>query len=165
MSERAVEAGDPVPPFAVTCDDGETLTHETIRGRPWVIWFYPKDDTPGCTREARDFSGLAEAFRRLGVDLLGISMDPPERHRRFREKHGLAVRLATDADGRVHRAFGAWGSKNRYGRVVEGVIRSTFLIGADGRILRVWRNVRVPGHAERVLAEAERRLGRQEAAS
>ncbi len=159
------EAGDLLPPFTLIAEDGTRLTAADLRGHPWVIWFYPKDDTPGCTREAIGFSEHADAFRALGVELLGISRDPPESHRRFREKYGLRVRLASDPDGSAHRALGAWGEKKRYGKVVKGVIRSTFLVDADGHILRVWRNVRVPGHAERVLAEARRLLGTQEARS
>lgn len=122
--------------------------------RPLVVYFYPKDDTAGCTREAQDFSALAGAFADAGVTVVGISRDDPARHRRFAAKHGLTVMLASDSDGSVTEAFGVWGEKQLYGRTYMGIERATFLFGRDGRLVRAWRKVKVPGHAEAVLEDA-----------
>ena len=162
-AERFPEVGDPVPPFDLACDDGSRVSERTLRGRPYVIYFYPRDNTPGCTREAVAFSELAPAFAELGIEILGVSGDSLESHRRFRDRYGLRVRLASDPGHEVARRFGAYGEKKRYGRVSTGVIRSTFLVGADGRVLARWRQVRVPGHAERVLEEAQKLLARASA--
>ncbi len=158
MSETMPRKGDAVPAFELELDDGRRVSDRSLRGRPYVLYFYPKDDTPGCTKEAIAFSELADAFAELGVEIIGVSRDDLESHRSFRRKYGLKVRLASDPAGEVTRSFGAWGEKKRYGKVSVGVIRSTFLVGPEGRILRAWRNVRVPGHAERVLQEARRLL-------
>jgi peroxiredoxin Q/BCP len=123
-----------------------------------VLYFYPKDDTAGCTREAQDFSALLPEFAALGVDLLGVSKDNAAKHRKFSEKYALTVPLATD-DGTVMEAFAVWIEKQLYGRRYMGIDRSTFLFGADGKLFRAWRKVRVPGHAEAVLAAAKEMVG------
>lgn len=162
---RAPEPGTHVPGFTLELDDGSSLSDGDLRGTPYVLYFYPRDETPGCTREAVDFSALAEEFARLGVRVIGVSPDGPESHRRFRARHELKVELASDPEGRVARAFGAFGTRMRFGRPRTGVVRSTFLVGPDGQILARWRAVKVPGHAERVLAEARKRLGGGDAAA
>jgi thioredoxin-dependent peroxiredoxin len=155
MSDRP-DVGDPMPEVAVTGADGHALPLAAFRGRPLVVFFYPKDDTPGCTTENKDFSALAGEFARLGAAVLGVSKDPPARHARFVARHGLEVALASDAatDG-LAEALGIWVEKALYGRKYMGMERTTFLVGADGRIARVWRKVKVKGHAAEVLAAAE----------
>jgi len=142
-----------IPDVAVTLADG-TRAPLATPGVPLVVYFYPRDDTPGCTREAQDFTRLAPGFAAAGVRVVGISRDSPERHAKFAARHALAVDLATDADGSVCEAFGVWGEKQLYGRTHFGIERATFLFGADGRLRRQWRKVRVAGHADAVLAEA-----------
>jgi peroxiredoxin Q/BCP len=154
-----LEDGDKAPDFALPADGGETLKLSGLKGKPVVLYFYPKDDTSGCTAEAKDFTRLAPEFRKAGVEVIGVSPDSAESHARFREKHGLKVRLAADADKSVAAAYGVWVEKSMYGRKYMGVERSTFLIDGKGRIARSWRKVKVPGHAEEVLAAA-RALGK-----
>jgi len=149
---------DKAPDFALPDDGGGTLTLSRLRGKPVVLYFYPKDDTSGCTAEAKDFTRLADQFREAGVEVIGISPDSAESHAKFRKKHDLAVRLAADTDKAAAMAYGVWVEKSMYGRKYMGVERSTFLIDAKGRIARSWRKVKVPGHAEEVLAAA-RSLG------
>ena len=142
-----------VPPdFELPDSDGGMVKLSTLRGRPVVVYFYPKDDTPGCTTEAKDFTCLAQDFRDAGAELLGVSPDNPASHRQFREKHGLDVRLLSDEAHRTAEAYGVWVEKQMYGRQFMGVERATFLIDVSGKVARVWRNVRVPGHADEVLA-------------
>ena len=155
-----IEAGTPAPSFTLTSDTGETVSLESLRGQPVVVYFYPKDDTSGCTSEARDFSRLAPEFRKAGVAVLGISPDSVESHRKFHAKHGLAVRLAADEDKQVANAYGVWVEKSMYGRTYMGVERATFLIDARGRIAKSWRKVKVPGHAEDVLAAVREMVGK-----
>ena len=143
--------GDPAPPFRLTDQDGTTVNLGDLAGRRFVLYFYPRDDTPGCTIEATQFTGFADAFDKLGVTVIGVSPDDAASHRRFRERHGLRVRLLSDPDHEAMAAYGAWGEKTRYGRTSVGVIRSTFVIGPDARIERAWYNVRAAGHASRVL--------------
>jgi len=150
-----VKVGDTAPAFELVGDDGERLSLASLRGKKVVLYFYPKDDTPGCTVEAKDFSAALPAFRALGAEVVGVSRDSTERHRNFCKKHGLTVRLLTDDDGSVHRAYGAWGEKKLYGRVSEGCIRSTFLIDEQGVLRAVWSPVRVQGHVQAVLATLE----------
>jgi peroxiredoxin Q/BCP len=154
-----IEDGDKAPDFELPTDDGETLRLSRLKGKPAVLYFYPKDDTSGCTAEAKDFSRLAPAFRKAGVEVIGVSPDSLESHARFRRKYDLAVRLAGDADKAVAKAYGVWVEKSMYGRKYMGVERSTFLIDGKGRIARSWRKVKVPGHAEEVL-EAAKALGK-----
>ena len=146
--------GDRAPTIHISASDG-TRTDLAAPGSPLVLYFYPKDDTSGCTREAQDFTDLAPQFAAAGVRVVGVSRDPMARHEKFIGKYGLAVPLASDEDGRVSDAFGTWIQKSMYGRKYMGMDRATFLIGADGRVLREWRKVKVPGHAAEVLAAAK----------
>jgi thioredoxin-dependent peroxiredoxin len=150
-----IEDGDKAPDFELPTDGGETLALSRLKGRPAVLYFYPKDDTSGCTAEAKDFTRLAPDFRKAGVEVIGVSPDSVESHAKFRRKYDLAVRLAADADKSVANAYGVWVEKSMYGRKYMGVERSTFLIDGKGRIAKSWRKVKVPGHAEEVLAAAK----------
>jgi peroxiredoxin Q/BCP len=150
-----LQDGDRAPDFTLPTDSGETFKLSSLKGRPVVLYFYPKDDTSGCTAEALDFSRLAGAFRKAGVEVIGVSPDSVASHCKFRDKHGLAIRLAADADKAVATAYGVWVEKSMYGRKYMGVERSTFLVDRHGRIARSWRKVKVPGHAEEVLAAAK----------
>lgn len=152
--------GDPAPDIRLTTPEGGALTLTELRGRPLVLYFYPKDDTAGCTREAQDFSEKKAAFDLAGVAVLGVSKDPPAKHAKFTAKHGLTVSLASDEDGSACEAFGTWIEKSLYGRKYMGIDRATFLIDAEGRIAQVWRKVKVPGHVDAVLAAAEALAGR-----
>jgi thioredoxin-dependent peroxiredoxin len=154
-----LEDGDMAPAFALGTGAGDTVKLSGLKGKPVVVYFYPKDDTSGCTLEAKDFSRLAPEFRKAGVEVIGISPDSVESHRKFSEKHDLAVRLAADPDKAVANAYGVWVEKSMDGRKYMGVERSTFLIGTDGRIAKSWRKVKVPGHAEEVLAAARALAG------
>jgi thioredoxin-dependent peroxiredoxin len=153
-----VNEGDRVPNAKLLGQEGKEISPSDFRGQKLVLYFYPKDDTSGCTREAQDFSALASEFEKAGTWVLGVSKDDPASHRRFSDKYGLKVALASDPDGHACEAFGVWTEKNMYGRKYMGIERSTFLIDRDGRIDRIWRKVKVPGHAEAVL-EAARELG------
>ncbi len=145
-----IEQGDKAPDLAVTASDGSRI-NLAAPGTPLVLYFYPKDDTSGCTREARDFTALARDFAVAGAKIIGVSRDPMKKHEKFIDKYGLKVPLASDEDGRISDAFGTWVEKSMYGRKYMGMERATFLIGKDGRVLRAWRKVKVPGHAEEVL--------------
>jgi peroxiredoxin Q/BCP len=145
--------GDKVP-ATVAMDSNGTSVDLSAPGRPLVLYFYPKDDTSGCTREAQDFTALAGEFDRAGVTVLGVSRDPMKKHEKFIDKYSLAVPLVSDEDGRISDAFGTWVQKSMYGRKYMGMERATFLIGADGRVLKAWRKVKVPGHAQEVLEAA-----------
>ena len=142
--------GDAIPVVGVTDRDGGTIDLAALP-RPLVIYFYPKDDTAGCTREAQDFTVLAADFAAAGAMVLGISKDPPAAHARFVAKHALDIALASDLDGSACEAFGVWVEKNMYGRKYMGIDRATFLFGADGTLAKAWRKVKVPGHAAAVL--------------
>jgi len=150
-----IEDGDKAPDFELPTDGGETLELSRLKGKPAVLYFYPKDDTSGCTAEAKNFTRLAPDFRKAGVEVIGVSPDSVESHAKFRKKYDLAVRLAADADKAVANAYGVWVEKSMYGRKYMGVERSTFLIDGKGRIVKSWRKVKVPGHAEEVLAAAK----------
>lgn len=149
--------GDQVPDVTLVGMDGKTISPKDFAGQKLVLYFYPKDDTSGCTREAQDFSALAGEFEKAGTWVIGISKDDSRRHAKFTEKYDLKVPLATDADGSVCEAFGTWVEKSMYGRKYMGIERSTFLVDRDGVVKRVWPKVKVPGHAEEVL-EAAREL-------
>ncbi|WP_267434807.1 peroxiredoxin [Sphingomonas sp. GM_Shp_1] len=151
-----MEQGDPIPAVTVATATGEPLALGELAG-PLVVYFYPKDDTSGCTREAQDFTALAGDFSAAGVRVIGISKDSPAKHRKFTEKHALTVELASDEDGAACEAFGVWGEKKLYGKTYMGIERATFLFGRDGTLVQSWRKVKVPGHAEAVL-EAARAL-------
>lgn len=151
-----IAVGDPLPDVPLTMMDGSVQSLASRKGRALVLYFYPKDDTPGCTRQAQGFSDLVADFAALDVDILGVSKDTPAKHAKFTAKHDLTIPLATD-DGSALEAFGAWVEKSLYGRNYMGIDRSTFLFDADGTLVREWRKVRVPGHVEAVL-EAARAL-------
>ena len=146
--------GDKVPAIEVTASDGTNL-NLAAPGKPLVLYFYPKDDTSGCTREAQDFTALAEDFAKAGVKVVGVSRDAMKSHEKFIGKYGLAVPLVSDEDGRISDAFGTWVQKSMYGRSYMGMERATYLIGAEGRVLKAWRKVKVPKHAEEVLKAAQ----------
>lgn len=151
------QTGDPMPDVALTGAGGSVRVSD-YRGKPLVVFFYPKDDTPGCTTENKEFSALAPQFAAAGIAVLGVSKDPPARHARFAAKHGLAVPLASDAEtGGLSDALGIWVEKALYGRRYMGLERTTYLIDREGRIARIWRKVKVAGHAAEVL-EAARAL-------
>lgn len=143
--------GGIAPDFSLPRDGGGTVALRDFAGKAVVVYFYPQDDTKSCTAEAIDFSALSPEFAAAGAAIVGISPDAPARHDRFKAKHGLSVVLAADEARTVIEAYGAWGEKSLYGRRYMGVIRSTVLIGRDGRIARIWRNVRVRNHATEVL--------------
>jgi thioredoxin-dependent peroxiredoxin len=149
-----INEGDAAPDVTLQTADGGTVRLSQMLERNLVLYFYPKDDTTGCTREAIEFSEKLAAFEMEGAAVLGVSKNSPKDHAKFVAKHSLGVTLATDADGSVCEAFGTWIEKSMYGRKYMGIDRATFLIAADGRIARVWRKVSVPGHVEEVLAAA-----------
>ncbi len=149
MSEPAT--GDMAPDFTLPGDGGSTISLSALRGRPVVLFFYPKDDTSGCTSEAVDFTRLKSKFDAVGAALIGMSPDSARKHDKFKAKHELSVALASDEDKTTLEAYGVWAEKSMYGRKYMGVDRSTFLIDPEGRIARVWRKVKVPGHAQEVL--------------
>jgi peroxiredoxin Q/BCP len=150
-----LQPGDAAPDVSLATPDGGTLTIAQLFGKPFVLYFYPKDDTPGCTTEAKDFSARKAAFDMIGVSVIGVSKNSPAQHAKFAAKHALTISLATDADDNACAAFGTWGEKSLYGRKYMGIDRATFLIDAEGRIVRIWRKVKVPGHAQQVLEAAE----------
>ena len=147
--------GDRVPDVKLVAMDGDPVSPADFRGNKLVLYFYPKDDTTGCTREAQDFTALADEFEKAGTWILGVSKDDPKSHAKFADKYDLKVRLASDSDGAVCEAFGTWVEKSMYGRKYMGIERATFLIDRDGVVKRVWRKVKVPGHAEEVLRAAQ----------
>lgn len=151
----ALNEGDLAPSFDLPGAGGERLALSSFAGKKLALYFYPKDDTSGCTKEAIAFNGLHEQFARAGTAVLGLSPDPVKAHDKFRDKYELKIPLASDEEKKVLEAFGVWVEKSMYGRKYMGVERSTFLIGADGRIAKIWRKVKVPGHAEAVLAAAQ----------
>lgn len=151
-----LELGAPLPDVTATGADGAPLPLRRLIGKPLVVYFYPKDDTPGCTREAQDFSAEMPAFDALGVQVLGISKDPPAKHAKFAAKYALTVPLASDGDDNaVLQAFGVWVEKSMYGKTYLGIARATFLFDAGGMLVRAWPKVKVPGHAAEVLAAAK----------
>ena len=154
-----VQNGDPAPDFELPTENGEKLKLAKLKGKPVVVYFYPKDDTSGCTSEAKDFSAMAAQFQKAGVAVIGVSPDSVESHRKFQKKYDLKVQLAADEDKAVATAFGVWVEKSMYGRKYMGVERSTFLIDKTGRIARSWRKVKVPGHAAQVLEAAKEIAG------
>jgi peroxiredoxin Q/BCP len=151
-----IEAGARAPDFSLRDDDGQTVKLSSLRGKPVVVYFYPRDDTPGCTREACAFRDRRAEIARLGATVLGISPDDVDSHRRFRDKFDLNFPLLADPQHKVAEKYGAWREKNMYGKTVMGIQRSTFVIDPQGRVARVWRNVKVDGHDEQVLAEVKK---------
>ena len=155
MSTRP-DVGDTVPDIALETPDGGTVKPSDFRGRKAVLFFYPKDDTPGCTIENKDFSALAGEFEKAGVAVLGISKDPPKKHQKFAAKYGLAAPLASDPpENGLADALGVWTEKSMYGRTYMGMERTTYLLGPDGKIAQVWRKVKVKNHAQEVLDAAK----------
>jgi len=151
-NSTSLSEGARAPAFRLPSDAGEHVSLADFRGRRLVLFFYPRADTPGCTREAIDFTRLASAFAENRTAVLGVSGDPPKAQQAFRDKHRLAVPLASEETHAMLEAYGAWGEKSMYGRTFLGIRRTTILIGEDGRIVRIWRNVKVDGHADEVLA-------------
>jgi len=146
-----VSEGDIAPDFQLPTGDGTTLELSKLKGSPVVLYFYPKDDTSGCTKEALAFTEHAKDFSKLGAGVIGVSPDSVASHEKFKAKHGLKVTLASDTEKQVCETYGVWVEKSMYGRKYMGVERSTFLIDDEGRVARAWRKVKVPGHAEAVL--------------
>lgn len=146
------ETGQPAPDFTLPRDGGEKVTLCALRPSPVVLYFYPKDDTPGCTKEAIAFTELQPAFAAAGAQVLGISKDPVKQHDTFREKYDLGIALLSDAEGEVCETYGTWIEKSNYGKTYMGIARTTFLIDSEGNIARVWNKVKVDGHAEEVLS-------------
>lgn len=150
-----LENGDKAPDFKLAAEGGATLALSGFKGKPVVVYFYPKDDTPGCTIEAKDFSCMVGDFKKAGVEVIGISPDSVASHEKFRKKHELDVALGSDEDTTVANAYGVWVEKSMYGKTFMGVERATFLIDGKGRIARIWRKVKVDGHAAEVLDAAK----------
>jgi peroxiredoxin Q/BCP len=151
-AKSGLTEGARAPAFNLPRDGGGTVSLSDHAGRKLVLFFYPRADTPGCTKEAIDFTRLAGAFAESQTAVLGVSADPPKAQEAFRDKHQLATPLVSDEQHEMLEAYGVWGEKSMYGRTFLGIVRTTVLIGADGRVLRIWRNVKVDGHADEVLA-------------
>ena len=150
-----LKEGDQAPDVTLALPDGNTTSTAGQAGKILILYFYPKDDTPGCTTEAQAFTALADDFAKTGATIIGVSKDSPAKHKKFIAKYNLKLALASDGDGSVCEAYGTWIEKTLYGRNYMGIDRATFLIGKDGRIARIWRKVKVKGHAEEVLAAAK----------
>ncbi|MBV8976210.1 MAG: thioredoxin-dependent thiol peroxidase [Alphaproteobacteria bacterium] len=150
-----LKPGDKAPPFKLSTDGGGTVSLAALKGRPFVLYFYPKDNTPGCTLEAQGFSENVKKFQRLGVEVVGISKDDVASHERFKSKYGLKLVLASDPDVETAKAYGVWGEKTLYGRKFMGMERATFLVDSRGTVREIWRKVKVAGHVEAVLAAAK----------
>ena len=146
-----VEEGSQAPDFELKSDTGETLKLSQFRGRPVVLYFYPRDDTPGCTKEACAFRDSYDEYLARDAVILGVSRDGEESHRKFKQKHDLPFTLLSDPDHEVAEAYGVWAEKSMYGRKSMGIVRSTFVIAADGTIARAMRGIKVPGHSDKVL--------------
>ncbi len=153
MSAKLAE-GAPAPDFHLAADGGKTVSLAALRGRKIVLFFYPKADTSGCTAEAKAFSALHSAFMAAGAEVVGVSADPVKKQEAFKAKHRLETPLASDETHAMLEAYGVWGEKSLYGRKYMGINRTTVLIGADGRVARIWPKVKITGHAEEVLAAA-----------
>jgi len=151
MSDAMPATGDTAPDFTLPQDGGDPVTLSDLRPAPVVLFFYPKDDTPGCTTENKDFTAMGPEFEAAGAKILGVSKDSVEKHAKFRTKHDLATTLLSDAEGDVCERYGVWGEKKMYGKTFMGITRATFLIDGEGRIAKVWPKVKVAGHAEEVL--------------
>jgi thioredoxin-dependent peroxiredoxin len=150
-----LQPGDKAPSFALATDGGGKISLSTLKGRSFVLYFYPKDDTSGCTKEAIDFTKLAKKFEALGIAVIGVSKDGTTSHDKFKTKHKLKLTLASDPETETAQAYGVWVEKSMYGRKYMGMERATFLIDAKGKIAEIWRKVKIPGHAEAVLAAAK----------
>ena len=152
---RGLSVGDKAPSFKIASDDGQTISSAGLKGTPYVIYFYPKDDTSGCTKEAIGFSESLKKFGKLGVTVIGISKDSLESHAKFRKKHKLKIALGSDPETKMAKDWGVWGEKTLYGRKYMGMERASFLINAKGVIEQAWHKVKVPGHVEAVLEAAK----------
>ncbi len=150
-----MDIGDKAPDFTAPDQDGTSVTLSELRGQPVVLYFYPKDDTPGCTQEAKDFTELSHAFEAAGAVVIGVSKDSVKKHEKFKLKHDLGVILVSDEEGDICERYGVWGEKSMYGKTFMGITRATFLIDGQGKIARIWPKVSVKGHAEEVLAAVE----------
>ena len=150
-----LEVGSKAPPFKLQRDGGSTVSLADFKGKALVIYFYPRADTPGCTRESIDFSRLNAQFQKAGVAVLGVSADPVAAQDKFKTKHDLTIPLLSDETHKMLEAYGAWGKKSMYGKTFMGIVRMTLLIGPDGRIARIWPKVKVDGHAAEVLKAAQ----------
>jgi thioredoxin-dependent peroxiredoxin len=151
----ALAAGDKAPSFKIITDEGETISPSSLKGSPYVLYFYPKDDTSGCTKEAIAFSEHLKKFEKAGLRVIGVSKDSIESHAKFRKKHKLKITLGADPDIKMAEAWGVWGEKSLYGRKYMGMERATFLVNGKGTIIQAWRKVKVPGHVEAVLEAAK----------
>ena len=147
----AIDAGSPAPGFSAPTDSGGSLSLESLRGKAVVLYFYPRDDTPGCTREAQEFTEALDEFSRAGAEIVGVSKDTAAKHDRFRAKYGLPFTLVSDTDSDICERYGVWAEKTNYGKTYMGIERATFLIDADGTVSKVWRKVKVAGHVDAVL--------------
>ena len=155
LAAGGLSAGDRAPNFKLATDEGDGVSRAALKGKPFVLYFYPKDDTAGCTREAIDFSAAAAKFTKLGVAVIGVSKDSLASHEKFRKKYKLKVTLASDPDIKTAQDWGVWVEKSLYGRKYMGMERATFLVDDKGTIREMWRKVKVPGHVEAVLAAAK----------
>lgn len=151
----SLNPGDKVPDFDLPADGGGRIKLADLAGKPFVLYFYPKDDTSGCTKEAQSFSCLMPEFEKIGVPVIGVSPDGTKSHDKFRAKYDLAVRLVSDESHAMLEAYGVWAEKSMYGRKYMGVERTTYLVGADGTVAKAWPKVKVEGHADEVLAAAK----------
>ena len=151
----SIAENDRAPDFTLPASGGRTVSTEAMRGRPFVLYFYPRADTPGCTKEAQAFQESLADLSKLGLDVIGVSKDPMKAIEKFAEKYGLTFPLASDLEGRVIEAYGAWVEKSMYGKSYMGIDRSTVLVDRDGKIARIWRKVKVPGHAAEVMKAAQ----------
>ena len=147
---KKLEIGDKIPKFFLNLSNNTVINSKDLIGKTYVIYFYPKDNTPGCTNEAKDFSHLFKDFEKLNVEIIGVSKDSIKTHQNFIEKHKLKIKLGSDLEGKVIEKFGVWVEKKMYGRIYMGIERSSFLISDKGRIENIWRKVKVKGHAKEV---------------
>ena len=152
---KELAPGDRAPAFKMATDSGDPISSAALKGRPYVLYFYPKDDTTGCTREAIDFSAARKKFEGLGTEIVGVSKDSTTSHEKFRKKHKLKIMLASDPEIKTAQAYGVWVQKTLYGRKYMGMDRATYLVDTKGVIRQIWRKVKVPGHAEAVLDAAK----------
>lgn len=151
-----IDVGDKAPNFSATTDGDGTISLKDLKGKKVVLYFYPKDMTPGCTTEACGFRDAHPDFSKINAEIIGVSKDSAKRHDKFKEKYELPFTLAADEDGKMCEAYGVWQEKKNYGKTYMGIVRSTFLIDEKGKIAAVWRNLRVKGHVEKVLEEAQK---------
>jgi peroxiredoxin Q/BCP len=154
-TSKDLKPGDKAPAFKMATDGGGEISSAALKGQPYVLYFYPKDNTSGCTREALNFSELRRKFDAAGVAVIGVSKDSLASHDKFKAKHELKITLASDPEVKSAQAYGIWGEKTLYGRKYMGMERATFLVDAKGKIAQIWRKVKVPGHVEAVLAAAK----------